>query len=69
MELILTLTIIILSLGVGIGGTYLLLRPHIQATVELDSKTAQQNEEIKSEKIKLLAESSSLENINLTLFK
>ena len=69
MELILTLTIIILSLGVGIGGTYLLLRPHIQATVELDTKTAQQNEEIKSENIKLLAESSSLENINLTLFK
>jgi hypothetical protein len=57
----------ILALGAGITGTYLLLRPRIIATQELDAKTAAQNAEIRSENIRLLEESSSLENINLRL--
>ena len=60
---------IILSVLLSVGITYLVLRPRMIATQELDAKTAQENEEIRFQNIKLLAESSSLENINLTLFK
>ena len=60
---------IILSVLLSVGITYLVLRPRMIATQELDAKTAQENEEIKFQNIKLQAESSSLENINLTLFK
>ena len=58
-----------MSVLLSVGITYLVLRPRMIATQELDAKTAQENEEIRFQNIKLLAESSSLENINLTLFK
>ena len=61
--------LLICAVLVSIGLTYLILRPRMIATQELDAKTAQENAEIRSENIKLLAESSSLENINLTLSK
>ena len=60
---------LIFAVLISIGITYLVLRPRIIATQELDAKTAEQNAEIRSENIRLLAESSSLENINLTLSK
>ena len=69
MEWIFIFAAFVLALGAGITGTYLLLRPRMIATQELDAKTAQENAEIRSENIRLLAESSSLENINLTLSK
>jgi hypothetical protein len=61
--------LLILAVLISVVITYLVLRPRIIATQELDAKTAQENAEIRSENIKLLAESSSLENINLTLSK
>ena len=69
MEWIFIFAAFVLALGAGITGTYLLLRPRIIATQELDAKTAQENAEIRFENTRLLAESSSLENINLTLIK
>ena len=61
--------LLILAVLISIVITYLVLRPRIIATQELDAKTAQENAEIRSENIKLLAESDSLQSINLTLFK
>ncbi len=61
--------LLICAVLVSIGLTYLILRPRMIATQELDAKTAQENAEIRSENIKLLAESDSLQSINLTLFK
>ena len=68
MEWIFILAAFALALGAGITGTYLLLRPRIIATQELDAKTAQENAELKSTNIKLQAESSSLQSINASLF-
>ena len=60
---------LIFAVLISIGITYLVLRPRIIATQELDAKIAEQNAEIRFENTRLLAESSSLENINLTLIK
>ena len=60
---------LVFAVLISIGITYLVLRPRIIATQELDAKTAEQNAEIRSENVRLLAESSSLESINLTLFQ
>ena len=61
--------LLILAVLISVVITYLVLRPRIIATQELDAKTAQENAEIRSENIKLLAESDSLQSINLTLFQ
>ena len=61
--------VLVFAVLISIGVTYLVLRPRIIATQELDVKTAEQNAEIRFENTRLLAESSSLENINLTLIK
>ena len=68
MEWIFIFAAFVLALGAGITGTYLLLRPRMIATQELDAKTAQENAELKSTNIRLQAESSSLQSINTTLF-
>lgn len=68
MEWILIFAACILALGAGITGTYLLLRPRMIATQELDAKTAQENAELQSINIRLQAESSSLQSINTSLF-
>ena len=68
MEWIFIFAAFVLALGTGITGTYLLLRPRMIATQELDAKTAQENAELKSTNIRLQAESSSLQSINTTLF-
>ena len=46
MEWILIFATFIFALGGGITATYLFLRPRIQAALELDTQTAQKNEEI-----------------------
>ena len=61
--------LLILAVLISVVITYLVLRPRIIATQELDAKTIQENAEIRSENIKLLAESDSLQSINLTLFQ
>ena len=61
--------LLILAVLISVVITYLVLRPRIIATQELDAKIAQENAEIRSENIKLLAESDSLQSINLTLFQ
>ena len=56
--------LLILAVLISVVITYLVLRPRIIATQELDAKTAQENAEIRSENIKLLAESDSLSCCN-----
>lgn len=68
MEWLLLLAAVCVALGSGIALTYLILRPRMIATQELDAQTAKENEELKSTNIRLQAESSSLQSINLTLF-
>ena len=46
MEWILIFVTFVFALGGGITATYLFLRPRIQAALELDTQTAQKNEEI-----------------------
>ena len=68
MEWLLLLAAVCVALGSGIALTYLILRPRMIATQELDAQTAKENEELKSTNIRLQAESDSLQSINLTLF-
>ena len=68
MEWLLLLAAVCVALGSGIALTYLILRPRMIATQELDAQTAKENEELKSTNIRLQAESNSLQSINLTLF-
>ena len=49
MEWILIFATFIFALGGGITATYLFLRPRIQAAQELDTQTAQRNEEIREQ--------------------
>jgi hypothetical protein len=53
MEWLLLLAAVCVALGSGIALTYLILRPRMIATQELDAQTAKENEELKSTNIRL----------------
>lgn len=69
MNIVIIIVACVFAAGLSGWLTYLLLRPRIKAAVQLDTQTREENEQIKFDNVRLLAESSSLENINLTLFK
>lgn len=68
MELFILLISCVATTLIGGWLSYIYLRPRIIATQELDASTLQQNEEIKSDNIRLMAEYSSLSSSNTILF-